>query len=694
LRAYAGHTSSEAWIEFTLTIESDTFADPNVEAHVILAQDAYPRRHGTNPEARLGWIGQDLYTTPVLQKEAPVVQLKESQMSSDIDRLGHVEGEFEIQWDAQDKEDGSALNVDLFYTWGREDWTQIATGVPNNGKYLWNTASPRIPDADDYIVKVKATDSDNMIGESILSFEFEINNPDPPMVTVSSPSEESETLTGTSEIRWWSLDDEDERETLSIDIAISSDLGATYDPLASGIPNTGSYNFDTTAFQDGDRYLIEITIIDPKGLTSSAISPRFTIFNNDQPEASITFPFEGEKVEGTIEITWDSIDEEDEQEDMTYDLSIMNVEEGIWTKLASSQPDTGSFSLDTTQLETGDGDYSIRIVLRDSHGEYSEQYYVEFEVYNPDLPEILNTQTPRSPLSGTAEFRYTLSDPDKGETELLTASFHLSSDGTTWTALGEFMPNTGTFYLNTLDHDDGLYQLRIRVADPVLTGQVAEFVYPEFELNNPDPPTLAIVESPIPGSNNTGDISLAWSGEDPDGDVLSYYLYYSHAAVLDWYPIYEAQGIKASSFIWNTSEMETGDYILKVVVRDGTKANLEAEAVTAYFHIHTEEEIVDDGKTGGKDTGVTASNNDSTLLIMVVIGIVMIALILVLGSILLLVKRKSGPPAPQRMVQPLTQNIGPGVQQGPLPPPRQTQQQLPPPQTQNQQSYMPPQKPL
>ncbi len=698
IETHAGHTSNNAWVEFTFTVESDTFTNTNVEAHVALVQDAYPRRHGTNANARLGWIGQDIYTAQVLQKEAPLVQLKEDRMANDIDDLGHVEGVFEIQWRAEDKEDGNYLTVDLYYAKGRGDWVPIEMDVPNTGSYDWDTFDPRIPDGDDYKIKVVAMDSDDMIGEAALPFEFEINNPDPPNVVIAFPSEDGEVMTGTGTVRWWSSDDEDDKNLLSIDVTLSSDLGATFETLATDIPNSGSYSFDTSAHPDGSEYIIGVKATDPKGLTNSTISNQFTIFNNDPPENLITFPSEGEKVSGTIEFTWDTMDEEDEAEDMKYDLSIMNVDDGIWQKLVSSQSNTGSFEFDTLSLEMGDGDYQIRIMVRDSHGEYAEPHIVEFKVYNPDLPEVLNAQAPRSPVSGTAEFYYTLSDPDLGESELLTPTFHISKDGIKWDLLGEAVPNTGTFYLDTLDLEDDEYQIRITVADPVLTGQSTTFIYPEFEVNNPDTPSISLIGAPTIDSNNTGDIPISWSGEDADGDVLKYYLYYSDASLISWMPIYEAQAITSSSYIWNTSELESGDYILKIVVKDGTKADLQTEVLTQSFHIHIVEDVITDPKSGDKDSTTTSETDNTTLLIVVFVGIVFILIIVVMGMVLVLMKRKAAPvqmmPPPQQPAMP------PAASGGPLPPVQQPQTQLPPqpvqqlPPTQPQQTYIPPQNPL
>ena len=335
--------------------------------------------------------------------------------------------------------------------------------------------------------------------------------------------------------------------------------------------------------------------------------------------------------------------------------------------------------------------------MRDLNGEYSEEAVLDFEVYNPDMPEILNTQTPRSPLEGTVQFYYTLSDPDAGETAYLTPSFFISGDGVTWEPLGQKITNTGMFELNTIELEDGTYQLKIRVADPILTDQFTEYIYPEVEINNPDPPSVTFVGYPLPGTNNTGEISLSWDGSDPDGDTIRYYLYYSDASITSWIPITEAQGITAGSFIWNTSSMTSGDYILKLEARDGSKADLKAEVQVQSFHVHVPEADDSDGTGGDKDVTSSGSGDDNTLLILLVVGMMVIIILVALGSVAVILKGRSAQASLQQQmaVPPPPPGTGLGPAQGgaQLQPPAGQGQQLPPPSPEQLPPGGPPSKP-
>ncbi|MEA3559915.1 MAG: hypothetical protein U9R75_11735 [Candidatus Thermoplasmatota archaeon] len=679
LVAHGGHTSSSAWVEFTFTVESETFDNRNVEAHVFLIQDAYPRRHGTNPNARLGWIGQDLYTQKVMQLESPLVQFKESRMLSEINEKGYVQEEFDIEWQASDKEDGTLLNIDLYYRQGRDDWVEIATSVPNTGRYSWDTMDPRIPDEEDYYLKIMIVDSDGLKAEVETDLRFEINNPDPPTIAVTEPTEIGTIMTGTGEVRWRTWDDEQDTTEITIDLSISSDGGENYELLGTNLENTGSFTWDTMTFADGAEYTILLRATDITGLFSETGTLLFEVFNNDVPTGTITFPEDGSEVGGEIEITWDSLDEEDEAKEMKYDLYIMYLDDGIWIKLASDQMNTGSFTLDTTTLEFGDGDHRLRLILRDSNGAYSDPNIIDMEIYNPDAPVISNTISPRSPLSGTASFGYMLSDPDRGETPLLSPSFLISSDGSTWEDLLLSSANTGTFDLDVSNMEDREYQLKITVADPKIPSLVSEFIYPAFEVNNPDAPEIEWVSLPSAGDNVTGELSLSWSGSDKDGDVLKYYISYSPEGDPGWYPVSDAQGMTSSSYVWNTSDLDSGNYQIKVLVRDGSKDTLETEIATDTFRIYVLKEVEDkNSETGNGKSGSIDDGNNNSLFILLAAGIAVILILLTVMIVIVMVRRRQ---QPLMMAPPMVPQMG-GVQSGQYLPPQQAGQQrarLPPP---------------
>jgi len=628
INAIGGHDDTKAWVNFTIKVEDPAFENIKVNANVVMTQDAHPRRHNANKDARLGlicenmnifrvfniqgdppiisnvlpadastvsgavdisfdvtdpdasdnkisnkvevrpvggldWTGiakkdgkftwntaaktGDDYIYPdgdyeiritstdfwdevssetinvkVLNPDIPVVALNTQLIQDQFDN-GKVEGVLNIIWLAEDDEDGSDVTIDLFYMRPGLEWTAIAEGLENTGAYAWDTANPRIPDNDRYGLMIRATDTEESFSEATSAFNFEIDNPDAPTLEVIAPTEGQE-LSGKPTIRWSAYDDEDSQTKLSVEIFISEDAGTTYTMLTPGsVPNTGSYQFDTTYLSDGDDYMIKVKVTDTTDLFVEGESARFSIYNNDAPECRITEPGEEDTVWGTLTVEWISSDQEDAPGDMTYDLSYMFSGGSYWKELVKNEPNTGSFDLDTTELEEGDGVYSLRLVVIDTRGEMTPASMVYFTVYNPDAPVIISAAGPTSTVSKVASFTWYAEDPDPAETDTLKVWFSYF-DGTEWVPVADGIANTGSFTMDVSGLDDGTYPVKMVVADcqPGDFNMTAEHLFPDLVVDNNDAPSIEITTAPDPNIEYEDSVTFSWSGSDPEGDRLFY----------------------------------------------------------------------------------------------------------------------------------------------------------------------------
>ena len=77
----------------------------------------------------------------------PMVEIDNEYMVSKLQN-GKISGEYEIKWFAADREDGSDLNISIFYNQWGGPWNLIEYDVGNDGSYLWDTGDPRIPDGE------------------------------------------------------------------------------------------------------------------------------------------------------------------------------------------------------------------------------------------------------------------------------------------------------------------------------------------------------------------------------------------------------------------------------------------------------------------------------------------------------------------------------------------------------------------
>jgi len=81
-----------------------------------------------------------------------------------------------IQWLASD-DNTTNLNGTILIQYSPDNgsnWNQIATQLNNTGTYLWNTTT--IPDGDNYLIRISATDQANNTGSDTSNSTFSINN--------------------------------------------------------------------------------------------------------------------------------------------------------------------------------------------------------------------------------------------------------------------------------------------------------------------------------------------------------------------------------------------------------------------------------------------------------------------------------------------------------------------------------------
>ncbi len=86
-----------------------------------------------------------------------------------------------------------------------------------------------------------------------------------------------ETWSGTKSVVWTTSD----AIPSTVTIQVSSNSGGTWNPLVSGIADTGSYSWDTTTQSDGPNYRVQVTATDAAGNASApAASPSDFTINN------------------------------------------------------------------------------------------------------------------------------------------------------------------------------------------------------------------------------------------------------------------------------------------------------------------------------------------------------------------------------------------------------------------------------
>ena len=259
-----------------------------------------------------------------------------------------LSGSATITWTATDPDPGETtlLDIDLEYSAnGGGSWTPIATGETNDGSYLWDVSG--LSDGSNYLVRATATDPTMRSDVDQSDATFSIYNPGAPEITVTYPNG-GETLSGSATITWTATDpDPGETTLLDIDLEYSANAGGSWNPIASGESNDGSYLWDVSGLTDGSNYLVRTTATDPTMRTDNDESDAvFTIQNTGPPAtvADLTATLSGT----AIHLAWSAVTEDTSGTPITVDHYVIyrNADPDFIASALDSVASTGGTSYD------------------------------------------------------------------------------------------------------------------------------------------------------------------------------------------------------------------------------------------------------------------------------------------------------------------------------------------------------------
>lgn len=170
--------------------------------------------------------------------------------------------------------------------------TFVSNGIARIAAPLgWQGVEPLTATADD-------TDG------SIESSNFNVYSGSP-NVNLISPNG-GEIIYGTHTISWIASDPQG--EPITIDLEYSGDNGATWNTIASGIANSGTYPWNTIGLAQGNLYLVRITATDSGGLPGYDTSAgTFTILASPDSDFTVEIVADKEIAEAPVEVDFSTI---------------------------------------------------------------------------------------------------------------------------------------------------------------------------------------------------------------------------------------------------------------------------------------------------------------------------------------------------------------------------------------------------
>jgi hypothetical protein len=178
-----------------------------------------------------------------------------------------------ITWTASDNV--GVDHVDLSYSLnGGTSYTPIASNQPNSGTYNWSV--PAIATVHTVRVKVVAFDAAGNSTADASNADFTIEDASAPGAMLYSPNGgEAFGKATTTNITWTATDNADVDH---VDLSYSVDGGLTNTPIASGLPNSGTYTWTVPTIATSHTVRVRMTAFDASGnSTADASDANFTI---------------------------------------------------------------------------------------------------------------------------------------------------------------------------------------------------------------------------------------------------------------------------------------------------------------------------------------------------------------------------------------------------------------------------------
>ncbi len=230
---------------------------------------------------------------------------------------------FAISWNAT-----NISNVDIDFSGdGGSTWTSVATGLNDTGSYQWTVPAVesqqcriRVADAAD------GTPSDNSNNNFSISSVLET-------VRVSAPNGGETLVSGDTFTITWSSSG-----LATVDIDFSGDGGSTWTSVATGLNDTGSYQWTVPAVESQQCRIRVADAAD--GSPSDRSNKNFTI-SNGQKTILVTAPNGGEILEEktTYKIKWNTTGQID---DVRIEFS--SDAGGAWQTILASTNNDGQFN--------------------------------------------------------------------------------------------------------------------------------------------------------------------------------------------------------------------------------------------------------------------------------------------------------------------------------------------------------------
>lgn len=399
-----------------------------------------------------------------------------------------------------------------------------------------------------------------------------------PSVTLFAPNTPVVWAMGATRKITWSATDS--LGIARVTLVFSADSGATWQPIADSLANTGTYDWKVPNVRT-TLAMVRVTARDDAGNAASDASDRvFTIRDELAPTMTVTTPNGGQiwDTGSSHKVTWKATDN---VAVVRVDLSYSIDGGALWTTVASGLANTGSYTW-TLPRNVATNNALFKAAAKDSAGNAaSDVGNAPFAIRDTIAP-VVTVTTPDGGQIWDSGSTHSVTWTATDNVRVTAIDLDWSRDGgATWIPLAASLPNSGSWAWTIPATPTPAALFRVTARDSM--GRAAwDLGGASFTIRDGTPPQVTLI------APNGGEVwptdsarTIVWTASDESG-IAGADLDWSADGGQHWTTI--VAGVAGSSFGWTAPLAPSTTARVRVVVRDSV-GNAASDASDADFEL-------------------------------------------------------------------------------------------------------------
>ncbi len=368
-------------------------------------------------------------------------------------------------------------------------------------------------------------------------------------------------------------------ESRSVKLEYSTDgTEGGWTTIAEGLPDTGTFQWEVP-FENSGNCFLRVTLTDELDNSVGDISDNsFAIISPSNVPPDIELDEPDGVFDDNYTISWlvSYPDGGQVTVDLYYDVDTQPDEKQL---IVSGLSNSGEYEWDTSEIE--EGDYYLAGVATDSNSQDDTDYTSGTLRIEHNDPPVIDIETPDS-QNEVADENYVIqwqsSDPENDA--LVIGLFYSDPENPNDSITIETgLSNSGEYEWDTSQIEEGAWFVCGTANDGELESYDCSDYTLEINHTKPNNPPEIVIYSPTPFEMIDAGVNVQWSVTDADGDLIEINLFsrpFSYAGL----GTISSGLANSGNLLWDTSELDEGDYYLIMSANDGQTTSWKNISVT------------------------------------------------------------------------------------------------------------------